>query len=117
MDNQTNQIRAQEWAEIVVECNRSGQPKAIWCKEHGVNRKSFYYWQNKLRRQAAGLVPTTNSIVPLQITDGPKESSGQPLTLQAPKSIRIQVKGVEIELPATSTPEYIATLAKALVSE
>ena len=41
MENQTSEIRAQKWAEIVVACNRSGQAKTAWCEEHGVNRKAF----------------------------------------------------------------------------
>ncbi len=117
MDNQTSEIRAQKWAEIVIACNRSGQPKTAWCEEHGVNRKSFYYWQSKLRKHAAGGAPTTNSIVPLQIAESRKEEpEHQGLPSFAEKVIRIQIKGLEIGIPAESPPAYVAALAKELVN-
>ena len=117
MDKQTSEIRAQKWAEIVIACNRSGQPKTAWCEEHGINRKSFYYWQSKLRKQAAGLAPATNSIVPLRITGSQKEeTANQELPAFAERAIRIQMQGLEIVIPAESPPAYVAALAKELVS-
>lgn len=53
MDNQAREIRPQKGTERILECNRSSQQKAVWCAERGINRKTFYYWQQKLRRQAA----------------------------------------------------------------
>lgn len=120
MDHQANEIRTQKWAEIILECNRSGQQKVAWCAEHGINRKTFYYWQQKLRKQVAKQMSSSTSIVPLQIENRGREMS-QPVPLldnsdHTEKSVRIQLKGLEIVVPCTSPPEYIAALAKALVN-
>ena len=120
MDNQANEIRTQKWAEIILECNRSGQQKVAWCAEHGINRKTFYYWQQKLRKQVAEQRSSSTSIVPLQIENGGRGVSLPTAVIDNPdhteKSVRIQLKGLEIVVPCTSPPEYIAALAKALVN-
>ena len=96
MVNQTSEIRAQKWAEIVVACNRSGQATTAGRGEQGVNRKSGYYWQSKLRKHAAGWALTASSIVPLQIAESRKgETANHGLPSFAKKVIRILIKGPE----------------------
>ena len=120
MDNHANAIRAQKWTEIILECNRSGQKKAGWCAEHGISRKSFYYWQQKLRRQVTEQASSSTSIVPLQIENIGREINRPAALLGNPgnteESVRIQLKEIEILVPCTSSPEYVATLVKALVN-
>lgn len=117
MDNHANAIRAQKWTEIILECNRSGQKKASWCAEHGISRKSFYYWQQKLRRQVTEQASSSTSIVPLQIENIGQEINRPVALLGNPEeSVRIQLKEIEIVVPCTSSPEYVATLVKALVN-
>ena len=60
------ELRVQKRAEIVLACNLRGQAKTAWREEDEVSRKSFYGWQSRLLKHAAGWVPTTSSIVPLQ---------------------------------------------------
>jgi len=48
----TREYRASVWAEHIRECRGSGQSIRSWCVEHGVNEKSFYYWQRRFREQA-----------------------------------------------------------------
>ena len=120
MDNHANAIRAQKWTEIILECNRSGQKKAGWCAEHGISRKSFYYWQQKLRRQVTEQASSSTSIVPLQIENIGREINRPVALLGNPgnteESVRIQLKEIEILVPCASSPEYVATLVKALVN-
>ena len=49
MDHMTHQMREQYWRGIIKECNESGECKEKWLTEHGINSKSFYYWQRKIR--------------------------------------------------------------------
>ena len=46
----TNDLKAQKWTEIVVNCNESGMSKTAWCRENNVSIKSFFYWQHKLQK-------------------------------------------------------------------
>jgi putative transposase len=74
IDNCTRTVRMQQWAAILRECKASGQSNAAYCTANGIHPKTFYYWQNKLRREAANelerrelsLCGATNSqIVPI----------------------------------------------------
>ncbi len=49
MDNNTYAIRLTSWANLIREANTSGIQKKIWCKEHGISTRKFYYWQQKVR--------------------------------------------------------------------
>jgi hypothetical protein len=36
-----------------MECNESGECKEEWPAKHGINAKSSYYWQRKIRSDGA----------------------------------------------------------------
>ena len=48
----TQEIRIKQWVDIIRECRNSGMTNKSWCEEQGVNLKSYYYWQRKVRRIA-----------------------------------------------------------------
>lgn len=52
-----NQIRSNQWAQQIAECQSSGQTVKAWCVEHGINIKSYYYWLRKLRLQTISNLP------------------------------------------------------------
>ena len=55
MDQITHDIRYDNWVRIIDECQN--RPKDIsarqWLKENEIPEKSYYYWQRKLRNEAA----------------------------------------------------------------
>lgn len=53
MDEKAKDVRAQQWIQTIHACNTSGMRKADWCQANGVNLKSFYNWQKRLRIQLA----------------------------------------------------------------
>ena len=53
MDQKALQIRRSQWEQIVLEGNQASISKKEWCKQNGISEKSFYYWQRKIRLQAA----------------------------------------------------------------
>lgn len=53
MDQITNNYRIREWTEVIRECAESRQTKRDWCDQHGINIKTFYYWQRKVRQAFA----------------------------------------------------------------
>ena len=40
--------RLVEWSERIASCRNSGIGVRKWCKEHGVQEKTYYYWQRKV---------------------------------------------------------------------
>ncbi|MDF1617911.1 IS66 family insertion sequence element accessory protein TnpA [Petrocella sp. FN5] len=49
MDDTTNEVRLEYWANIVKKCNSSGKIKRQWCEANDINEKQFYYWQRRIR--------------------------------------------------------------------
>ena len=49
MELKAKEIRKQQWMEIITNCNNSGINKTRWCRENGINAKSFFYYQKVLR--------------------------------------------------------------------
>ncbi len=37
-----------EWSRKVADCRGSGVSVSRWCEEHGINRKTYYFWQKKV---------------------------------------------------------------------
>ena len=38
----------QLWRNRVMECRNSGKTIAVWCKENGINIKTYYFWQKRV---------------------------------------------------------------------
>ena len=52
MDKSTKLVRMQQWSEEIAACNQSGMKKGEWCRENGINLKTFYYHQRMVRQAA-----------------------------------------------------------------
>ena len=88
MDQKTSDIRLAQWEQIVLEGNKALVSKQEWCKQQGINIKSFYYWQRKLRLKAAADTMPANSDLPAALS---------PST-----TTTVQTSFVEIPFPAES---------------
>ena len=62
MDQNAQQIRRSQWEKIVLEGNRASVSKKEWCRQNGISEKSFYYWQRKIRLQAAGALEARKDV-------------------------------------------------------
>jgi len=48
----TREVRIEYWKNVIGERATSGKTVVGFCKEYGINTKSYYYWQNQLRELA-----------------------------------------------------------------
>ena len=44
-----SQLRLQQWAERISECQASSMTVSAWCDAHDINIKTYYYWLRKVR--------------------------------------------------------------------
>ena len=95
----TNDLKAQKWTEIVVNCNESGMSKTAWCRENNVSIKSFFYWQHKLRMKMIESSPTAKAAEIVQINLQEETIIQEPVT--STEVIRIRKNDVTVELPMT----------------
>lgn len=54
MDQITHEVREDYWRDIIRQCQErpEGMSARRWIEENGINIKSYYYWQRKLRIKA-----------------------------------------------------------------
>ena len=50
----------QLWRGRVMECRNSGKSVAVWCKENGINIKTYYYWQKQVWDKATDTMIHSN---------------------------------------------------------
>ena len=73
MNQKVAEVRAEQWRQIIYDCiNRYPDiTKRQWCKESGIQYRSFMHWQHKFRIEALDLTPdnaaelTLNSTFPI----------------------------------------------------
>ena len=46
-----DEYRRQMWPGLIQECKASGMTNKEFCEQRGISKKSFYYWQRKVREQ------------------------------------------------------------------
>ena len=49
----THDLRLGYWADLLRKRRESGKTIRLFCRENGINEKTWYYWQRRLR-EAAG---------------------------------------------------------------
>lgn len=60
MDNITkakSELRLQNWAKLIAECQASSMTVTAWCSEHDINVKTYYYWLRKIRKRTLENMP------------------------------------------------------------
>ena len=51
MNKETKELRLAQWAGIIKEQKQSGLTVNVWCSQNGITKDSYYYWQQKLRKE------------------------------------------------------------------
>ena len=80
-----NEYRSQQWAMIIKDCTGSGMSNKEYCRQHGINEKTFYYWLHKIRKQAC-----ENAAPQIVAIDAVPETD---------EKLKIAFKGAELNLP------------------
>ena len=47
-----DQVRIQEWMQLIRERNDSGMTIKEWCETKGLSENQYYYWLRKIRKTA-----------------------------------------------------------------
>ena len=112
-----NQYRAEQWANVIRECQASGQTVTSWCESHDVGIKAYYYWLRKLR------MATIQKSNPNALIEAPKEEPAvfKKLEIQTPVSntqaaVIIRLNGATIEVNEGTSQQTIQAVLLALQS-
>ena len=63
------EVKLAQWAEMVRSRNESGLTVTDWCKENGINLKTYYYRLKRMRQAVCNEIEQ-HDIVPVEPTEG-----------------------------------------------
>lgn len=93
------QLRLQEWAQIISDCQSSDMTVAAWCEINNINIKTYYYWLRKVRNHTLEHTPALTEKLPAPVEDKP-----------------VTFKRLEVESPVSGMqPAVIVHLGNATV--
>lgn len=69
----THEVRLQNWSRIVTDCRSSGQTIKVWCADHHINLKTYYYWQKRVCQATCRNLSITKeqTIQAMHVSKGP----------------------------------------------
>jgi transposase-like protein len=114
----TMEVRLAQWAQVMQDRASSGESIAAYCKQRGIGRHSYFYWQKKLReaavQQLAGSKNGQQALVPSGwaqacVAEEPAPEQASVLTLR--------VGGAEIEVRQGFDEALLASICRALSSQ
>ena len=83
-----NEVKLKQWAEMVRQRNESGLTVADWCRQNGINLKTYYYRLKRVRQAVCNEIEQ-HDIVPVESTAGTEITA---------EKIEISVGDVKISL-------------------
>ena len=83
------EIKLAQWVEMIRQRNESGLSVTEWCKENGINIKTYYYRLKRVR-QAVCSEKEWHDIVPVEPTAGTEITA---------EKIELSIGDVKISLP------------------
>ena len=115
----TTRVRLTHWAGVMQARSKSGQSVRRWCRDNGVNEKTYYYWQRKLREAAcehlaenASTQPSTGLIIPgfaeVKLSEPPRASTD----IQG--ELRVEIGRIKLSASSDYPPEHVAEILKRL---
>lgn len=91
------QVQKAEWTEIIRKCSESGLTVSEWCRENGINLKTYYYHLRKIRKEICEQIP-----VPVMTV--PEESH----------SVKISIGDMIAEIPEGISEQMMTSLIRAM---
>ena len=109
------ELRLSHWAQIIREKNQRGLSAAAFCKEIGISKNTYFYWQKKIREAMC------EELLSQQPTEPTAESPQSWAVCEvAPttesQTLPIEINGCRILASADTDAELLAKTCKVLMS-
>lgn len=91
------QVQKAEWTEKIRKCSESGLTVSEWCRENGINLKTYYYHLRKLRKDICEQIPVPVMTVP-----------------EGSHSVKLSIREVTAEIPEGISEQMMTSLIRAM---
>lgn len=78
------QLRLQQWAERIAECQASPMTVEAWCNANEINVKTYYYWLKKVRTHTLENSPIPTNNLPVRSAQQDEHITFKPLEVKSP---------------------------------
>jgi hypothetical protein len=118
MDASTREIREAQWAQLILECNQSGETKRAFCERQGISEKTFYYRQRTIRLKLAA-EGAGHKIAQVLPAEGAMATRFAEVSLhgrgayQTERPVRILVSGLELSMEENVSEAFLVKLLRA----
>ena len=113
-------VRLTRWAQNMRARSESGESVRDWCRANGINEKTYYYWQRKLREAACeGLVESTSLIAQkparfTQVSLIESAANATPAQADTDHNLHAEIGGVHITVSSEYPMDKLALLLREL---
>jgi putative transposase len=116
----TQDLRLGYWADLLRQRRESGKTIRSFCRENGINEKTWYYWQRRLREaagermlaQSGDSAPDVPMFAELPMLPEPASASGS-----TNAAIRIQLGRAVVEFQNGADKNLAASILRALLKQ
>ena len=98
------------WAERVRECRSSGEPVTTWCEEQGIDRRTYYRWEQEVLKAAEksrALAAQTEFVELAPRTQKQQEENAR-------AKIRVRVGQTEVDVYPGADLDLVGALCRVL---
>ena len=103
-------VRLQEWERQIEKQKSSGLSVQEWCRQHGINPKTYYYHLRKVREEFLRSGKAENS----QEKKEPERAVVPILTTSSDRNITIEKNGMRITLPESISADILIAVVDKL---
>lgn len=103
------------WHGRVMECRNSGKTIAVWCKENGINIKTYYFWQKRVwDKETQTLIQSEQNQMPQsEPVQFAQVNLGMETSFDA--DIVIRKDDWTVEIRNTANPALLSTVLQAVI--
>lgn len=103
-----NESRMKEWAEIIETQQKSGLGIKEFCREHGVTESRYYYWRNRIY----GTIDEEARPALVELDETSRSAAELPHT----ETLRIDYRGIKVEIPDSVNLDGLPELLRVMQS-
>ena len=105
------QVKLQYWLDVIRQCRASGLTNQVWCEQHDISLKSYYYWIAKIRKMALEELPRKNH------GSRPVMEQTVPMLDAAPEFTEVSLRGRQDFSAAPAAVLHIGTVTVELFED
>lgn len=112
-------MRISAWADMIRERNESGLTISEWCINNGINRKTYYYRQRKVREFICDHNMDNNHNIGSLVPNPVPQHDIVPVSMESVSNndiqqIKITTANISVELPSTIQPQLLKAAIEGL---